>query len=361
MSRRETAITTIAHPEPSRVTVGVDTHGQVHVACALDRLGRHLATVGVATTIRGYRELLEWAQRLGEVQAFGVEGTGCYGAGLARFLTAHDQVVLEVNRPDRSARRRRGKSDPVDAEAAARAVLAGQATAIPKAGDHLVEMVRCLRVARASAAKARIQTVNAMRALVVTAPAELREQLRGLPVGRLARTAARLRPGPVLTTEAATKLALGQLGQRCQALEAELAAVDAELDRLTALAAPGLRRLCGVGPEIAGALLVAAGDNPGRLRSEAAFSMLCGASPVPASSGKTVRHRLNRGGNRQANTALYRIVVVRLRWHQPTREYLTRRTREGLSKREIIRCLKRYVAREVFAALQAPATLAATA
>ena len=180
----------------------------------MDQLGRRLATVGVATTIRGYRELLAWAQRLGEVQGFGVEGTGCYGAGLARFLTAHDQVVLEVNRPDRSARRRRGKSDPVDAEAAARAVLAGQVTAIPKASDTIVEMRRCLRVARASAAKARTQTVNAMRALVVTAPAELREQLRELPVGRLARTAARLRPGSILTTEAATKLARAYLARR---------------------------------------------------------------------------------------------------------------------------------------------------
>ena len=360
MSRRETAITTIAQLEPSRVTVGVDTHGEVHVACALDQLGRHLATLEVATTLRGYRELLAWAQRLGEVQGFGVEGTGCYGAGLARFLSAHGQVVLEVNRPDRQARRRRGKSDPVDAEAAARAVLAGQATAIPKAGDHLVEMVRCLRVARASAAKARTQAANALRALVVTAPAELRELLRELPAGRLASTAARLRPGPIVTTAAATKLALRQLGQRYQALEAELAAVDAELDRLTALAAPGLRRLCGIGPEIAGALLVASGDNPERLHSEAAFAMLCGASPIPASSGKTVRHRLNRGGNRQANTALYRIVVVRLRWHQPTRDYMARRTKEGLSKREIIRCLKRYLAREVFAALQAPTALTAT-
>ena len=216
-------------------------------------------------------------------------------------------------------------------------------------------MVRCLRVARATAVKARTQAANALRALVVTAPAELREQLRGLPTGRLASTAARLRPGPILTVTAATKLALRVLGQRYQTLEAELAAVDAELDRLTAQAAPRLRRLCGVGPEIAGALLVAAGDNPERLRSEAAFSMLCGASPIPASSGKTVRHRLNRGGNRQANTALYRIVVVRLRWHQPTRDYLARRTKEGLSKREIIRCLKRYVAREVFATMNPPA------
>ncbi len=357
MSGRETAITTIAHPEPSRVTVGVDTHGEVHVACALDQLGRQLATRQATTTPIGYRALLDWAQRLGEVQAWGVEGTGCYGAGLARFLDSQGQVVLEVNRPDRSVRRRRGKSDPVDAEAAARAVLAGQATAIPKTGSHLVEMIRCVRVARATAVKARTQAANALRALVVTAPAELREQLRGLPTGRLASTAARLRPGPILTVTAATKLTLRVLGQRYQALEAELAAVDAELDRLTAQAAPRLRRRCGVGPEIAGALLVAAGGNPERLRSEAAFSMLCGASPIPASSGKTVRHRLNRGGNRQANTALYRIVIVRLRWHQPTRDYMVRRTKEGLSKREIIRCLKRYVAREVFAAMNAPTAL----
>jgi transposase len=246
----------------------------------------------------------------------------------------------------------------VDAEAAARAVLAGQVTAIPKTGDHLVEMVRCLRVARTTAAKARTQTANALRALVVTAPAALREQLRGLSAGTLASTAARLRPGPIATTTAATKLALRLLGERYQALEAELARVDAALDRLITKAAPELRQLYGVGPEIAGALLVAAGDNPLRLRSEAAFSMLCGTSPISASSGKTVRHRLNRGGNRQANTALYRIVVVRLRWHQPTRAYLARRTRQGLSKREIIRCLKRYVAREVFAALQAPTALA---
>ena len=199
-----------------------------------------------------------------------------------------------------------------------------------------------MRVARATAVKARTQAANALRALVVTAPAELREQLRGLPTGRLASTAARLRPGPILTVTAATKLALRVLGQRYQTLEAELAAVDAELDRLTAQAAPRLRRLCGRRARDRRApLLVAAGDNPERLRSEAAFSMLCGASPIPASSGKTVRHRLNRGGNRQANTALYRIVVVRLRWHQPTRDYMVRRTKEGLSKREIIRCLKR--------------------
>ena len=235
---------------------------------------------------RGYRALLAWAQSLGEVQAWGVEGTGCYGAGLARFLDGQGQLVLEVHRPDRSTRRRRGKSDPVDAEAAARAVQAGQATAIPKAGDSLVEMVRCLRVARASAAKARTQAANALRALVVTAPVALREQLRDLPAVQLASAAARLRPGPVVAPTAATKLALRVLGERYQALTRELAMLDAQLDRLTAQAAPGLRQLCGVGPEIAGALLVAAGDNPGRLTSEAAFSMLCGVSPIEASSGK---------------------------------------------------------------------------
>jgi transposase len=285
LSRRETAIITIAHPEPIRVTVGVDTHGDVHVACAIDQLGRHLATRQAVTTPKGYRALLAWAQDLGEVVAWGVEGTGCYGAALTRFLAGHGQMVLEINRPDRSARRRRGKSDPLDAEAAARAVQARRATIIPKAGDQVVEMVRCLRVARATAVKARTQAANALRALLVTAPAELREQLRELPTGRLATTAARLRPGPMVTPAAATKLALRLLGQRYQALAAELAAVDAELDRLTALAAPGLRQLCGVGPEIAGALLVAAGDNPQRLRSEAAFSMLCGAPrsrPPPA-------------------------------------------------------------------------------
>jgi transposase len=357
LSRRETAITTIAHPEPSRVTVGVDTHGEVHVACALDQLGRQLATGQATTTPIGYRALLDWAQRLGEVQAWGVEGTGCSGAGLARFLTAHDQVVLEVNRPDRSVRRRRGRSDPVDAEAAARAVLAGQATAIPKTGSHLVEMVRCVRVARATAVKARTQAANALRALVVTAPAELREQLRGLPTGRLASTAARLRPGPILTVTAATKLTLRVLGQRYQALEAELAAVDAELDRLTAQAAPRLRRRCGVGPEIAGALLVAAGDNPGAAPQRGRVLDAVRRFPDPGLLWQEGAPSPEPGWQPPGQHRLYRIVIVRLRWHQPTRDYLVRRTNEGLSKREIIRCLKRYVAREVFAAMNAPTAL----
>jgi transposase len=345
-------ITTIAHPQPTRVTVGVDTHKDVHVAAAKDALGRRLATTRISTTPAGYQDLLAWAHRLGEVDAFGVEGTSSYGAGLARFLRGHGQRVVEVNRPDRQARRRNGKSDPVDAEAAARAVQAGEATAAPKLGTGTVEMVRSLRTARQTAIKARTQTINAIKALLVTAPAELREQLRKLSARRLVRAAARLDPGELTTPTAAAKLALRTLAERHLALDAEITMLDTELDRLTATAAPELRALFAVGPENAAALLLAAGDNPDRLRSEAAFSMLCGSSPIEASSGKTVRHRLNRGGDRQANAALHRIVIVRLRWHQPTKDYLARRIKQGKSKREVIRCLKRYVAREVFAALK---------
>ena len=350
-SQKGDGITTIAQLQRPRVTVGVDTHLDVHVAHAKDALGRRLATVSIPTTPAGYRDLLAWARGLGEVDAWGVEGTGCYGAALARFLVVHGQVVLEVNRPDRQARRRRGKSDPVDAEAAARAVQAGEVTAVPKASSGYVEMLRSLRVARATAVKARTQAINALKALVVTAPADLREQLRGRSATMLVREAAGLRPGPLDDPTAAAKLALRTLARRHQALSAEITTLDTELDRLVAKAAPGLVARFGIGPDSAGALLVAAGDNPDRLRSDAAFSMLCGSSPIQASSGKTIRHRLNRGGDRQANAALHRIVVVRLRWHQPTKDYMARRLTQGKSKKEIIRCLKRYVAREVFAVL----------
>jgi transposase len=212
-------------------------------------------------------------------------------------------------------------------------------------------MIRSLRVARATAMKARTQAINALKGLLVTAPAELREQLRDLPAVRLVRTAATLEPGPVTTPLAAARLGLRTLARRYQALSAELRVLDAELDRLTRTAAPKLVALFGVGSDSAGALLVAAGDNPERLRSNACFSMLCGSWPIQASSGKTRRHRLNRGGDRQANAALHRIVVARLRHDQPTKNYLARRIREGKSKKEAIRCLKRYVAREVFAVL----------
>jgi transposase len=334
-----------------QVTVGVDTHKQVHVAAARDQLGRRLAVTLAAASSGGYAQLLAWARGLGEPVAWGVEGTGSYGAGLTRFLRLHGQRVVEVNRPDRAARRRRGKSDPVDADAAARAVQAGEATGLPKTQDGVVEMLRALRVARQTAVKARTQAINAIKGLLVTAPAPLREQLDGLSIPKLVGAAAGLEPGTLTTPAATSRLALRSLAERYQRLDAEITTLTGKLDQLTAAHAPALRALLGVGPEVAAALLVTAGDNPGRLHGEAVFAALCGASPVQASSGKTVRHRLNRGGDRQANAALYRIVIVRLRWHQPTRDYLARRTAEGKSKKEIIRCLKRYVAREVFAVL----------
>jgi transposase len=284
------AITTIAHARPTRVTIGVDTHGDVHVAHAKDQLGRRLETVSIPTTPTGYQDLLAWARGLGQVQAWGVEGTGSYGAGLARYLGKAGQVVLEVNRPDRAARRRRGKSDPVDAEAAARAVQAGEVTIVPKAADGQVEMLRSLRVARTTAMRARTQAVNALRSLLVTAPAELREQLRGLSAVRLVRCAATLDPGRLTSPTAAAMLALRTLARRYQALDAEITALDSELDQLTATAAPGLLALFGVGPDVASALLIAAGDNPRRLRSAVRVlpdrGLLGQDHPAPAEPGR---------------------------------------------------------------------------
>ena len=255
---------------------------------------------------------------------------------------------MEVIRPNRQTRRRHGRSDPVDAEAAARAVLSGEASGGPKDGDDTAEMIRTLRIARQTALKARTQAINSLRALVVTAPSELRDNLRHLPAAKLIATASRLRPGNERCVLSATKLALRSIAGRYQHLDEEIAMLDTQLEGLVAAAAPRLVALFGVGTDTAGQLLVTAGDNPERLRSEAAFSMLCGSSPRSASSGKTTRHRLNRGGDRQANAALYRIVLVRMRWHQATRDYVERRTKEGKTKLEIIRCLKRYIAREVY-------------
>lgn len=317
------------------------------MAVALDSLGRRVGSTTIPPTGPGYACLVGWANGLGEVEAFGLEGTGSYGAGLARHLGAAGHKVIEVVRPNRQARRRNHKSDPADAEAAARAVLSGEANGLPKSGEDLVEMIRVLRVARSSAIKARTQAINALKCLVVTAPVCLHDQLAGLGSKALVDTAARLRPGDEASTSAANKTALRALAARYQVLSTEIAALDTQLGELSAKASPRLVDTFGVGPDVAGALLVAAGDNPERLRSEAAFAMLCGAAPVEASSGKTIRHRLNRGGDRQANAALYRIVLVRMRYDAPTRAYVERRTAQGLSKAEIIRCLKRYGAREV--------------
>ena len=335
----------------AQLVIGVDTHQDEHVAVAIDGQGVRLGERSSPATTWGYGDLEQWSRSLGEVSAFGVEGTGSYGAGLARFLTGRGHSVVEVNRPDRSTRFRKGKSDPTDAESAARAVLAGVAEATPKSGEGEVEMIRMLKSAKDSAVKARTQTVNQMKALVVTAPAQLRETLDGLTTAALAARCKSFRPGRLKDPAAAAKYALRSLARRYRQLGKESRELQTELERLIRMASPELVRIFGVGPDTAAALLIAAGSNPQRLRSEAAFASLCGVNPIPASSGKTNRHRLNRGGDRQANSALYRIVPVRLRYDCRTKAYMLRPTGEGLSKSEIIRCLKRYVAREVFSAL----------
>ena len=336
------------------VTGGVDTHGQTHHAAVLDELGRPLGDREFSTTPAGYDALVRWLAEHGDVRSVGVEGTGSYGAALTRQLQRGGVPVVEVNRPDRTARRAHGKSDPLDAYAAASAALAGTATCTPKARDGKVEAIRVLRVARSSAVKARTQTINQLKALLVTAPAELREQLRELSSAALLTACSRLRPGSDLTDPAqATKTALRRLARRAQLLTSEITDADVELHALVQSAAPALLALHGVGPEVAGQLLVTAGDNLERLHSEAAFAHLCGVAPIPASSGRTRRHRLNRGGDRAANKALYTVVLGRLRHHEATRDYAARRTTEGLSKSEIMRCLKRYVAREIYTALHA--------
>ena len=334
-----------------RVLIGVDTHQDEHVAVAIDGQGVRLGERRTIAATCGYEDLERWSRSLGEVCAFGIEGTGSYGAGIARFLTGRGYAVVEVNRPDRSTRYLKGKSDPTDAESAARAVLSGVAGATPKSGDGEVEMIRMLKSAKDSAVKARTQAVNQMKALVVTAPAQLRETLDGLTAVNLASRCARFRVGRLDSPTAATKYALRSLARRYQQLTKELRNLGSQVERLTRSAAPALVELLGVGPDTAATLLITAGSNPERLHSEAAFAALCGVNPIPASSGKTNRHRLNRGGDRQANAALYRIVIVRLRYDRRTRAYMHRRTSEGMSKTEVIRCLKRYVAREVFSTL----------
>ncbi|MFE2696373.1 IS110 family RNA-guided transposase [Streptomyces mirabilis] len=331
------------------VVGGIDTHTDLHQAAVIDGIGRHLATEQFETTPEGYQRLLDWLRSHGEVLAVGVEGTGAYGAEIARFLTANQVTVVEVDRPDRKARRDNGKSDPIDAYGAATAVLSGRAGGTPKSRDGIVEAIRALRVVRKSAVKARTQAINQIRTLIVTAPSVVRDKLRGLSTRQLVDTLTRFRPaGELDDPVCAVKIALRRLARRYQQLDEEIKDADKEIGPLVTQAAPRLIALPGVGPETAGQLLASAGDNPGRLRSEASFAHLCGVAPVPASSGRTHRHRLNRGGDRAANNALHTIVLVRMNYDQRTREYVARRTAEGMAKKDIVRCLKRFVAREIY-------------
>jgi len=341
----------MAEDQPG-VIGGVDTHRDAHVAAALDTAGRLLAVASFSATHIGYGRLLRWLRGWGELGCVGVEGTGSYGAGLARFLSAEGVEVKEVIRPRRQTRRG-AKSDPADAEAAARAVLSGEASGLPKSADGAVEAIRMLRAARRSAVKARTCAINQLKALLVTAPEQVAAPLRGSSTAALMAACCGLRPGGGEAV-AAAKMSMRCLARRHRALSAEISELDAEIARLCAKANPALIAARGVGADTAAALLIAAGDNPQRLRSEASFAALCGACPVEASSGRTVRHRLNRGGDRQANNALWRIATVRLRCDQQTKDYAARRRAEGKNDREIIRCLKRYIAREIYRLLTDP-------
>ncbi len=329
----------------TEVILGVDTHRDTHAAALIDELGRFVASETFPTTRRGIRSLIGWAQNLGTVRRAGVEGTGSYGAGLTRALQLENIRVIEVTRAARVGRRHVGKNDARDAEAAARSVLAGQATAVPKGRDGSVEAIRVLRNARASAVKARTQAIVHLKNLIITAPNELREQLIDLTSRQLVARCARLHRSAQLDAIGATNAALRTLARRHQTLDEEIAELDAQIKTLITKAARRLLTEPGIGPEIAARLLLVAGDNPTRIRNDSALAALCGASPVEASSGKTTRHRLNRGGDRQANSALWLIANNRMIHHPQTRDYVARRTKEGKSNHEIRRCLMRHIAR----------------
>lgn len=339
------------------VVVGVDTHKDEHVAVALDGLGGRLGEFAIAANPDGYGELLAWADQLGTVAVFGVEGTGSYGSGLARFLRRHARKVIEVSRPPRKGERRlSGKSDTIDAEHAAREVLAGKATATPKLAEGIVESIRLIKIARDTAVKAHSQAMITLKATLVTAPDEMRAQLEPLTDFKLVQACAALDvTGDIADPATAMRYTLRVLAGRWIELHEEIKAHSRHLKKLTKTAAPELVAAFGIGPDIAAEMLTTVGDNTDRIRSDAALAKLCGACPIPAGSGKTNgRHRLNRGGNRQANAALYRAIIVRMRWHPPTITYVERRTAEGLSKKEIIRCLKRFLVREIYRLLPEP-------
>ena len=354
---------------PAAVIGGVDTHKNTHYAAVIDDHGRFLGHREFPANDSGYQDLLDWVQSYGEVLAIGVESTGSFGATLSRFLTARSVRVVEVNRPNRIARHMDGKSDRLDAEQIARAVLGQTSTATPKAKSGMVEVIRTLRVTRSSAVKTRTNTFNTLWGVMIGAPSPLRDELVVLSKKTLVNRCLRLRPetddllglaaDPDRLLVAGVKTALRDLARRWKQLDDEVKTLNKQIEALVRAAAPDLVELHGVGVEIAGQFLVTAGDNAERIRNEAAFAKLCGVAPQPASSGRTSgRHRLSRGGDRAANSALYIVTIVRMRRHQPTRDYVERRTAEGLSKREIIRCLKRYIAREIYANLPQPAQAA---
>jgi transposase len=339
---------------------GIDTHKDIHVAALLDSGGGLVGSASFPTTVAGYRQLLGWMGTFGTLARVGVEGTGSYGAGICRQLTCAGVEVVEVNRPDRRQRRRRGKSDVLDAAAAAEAARTGNRIAIPKRRDGQVEALRMLRLTRASAVQARTKAFQEIDQLIVTAPEQLRDQLREMAKMDLIRCCAACRPDShhVADPMVAARIGLKKLARRYLALDEEITDLDKLLAPLVAELAPQLVAVRGAGTETAGQMLVTIGDNPDRVHSEAAFAMLCGVAPLPASSGKTQRHRLNRGGDRQANRALHVIAITRKRCEPRTQAYLNKKIAEGHSDQEAIRSLKRLIVREVYYLLRPDLTAA---
>jgi transposase len=339
-----------------RVVIGADTHRDTNHLAVITDTGKPLADAEFPTSPAGYDDAVRWARGFGTVAIAGVEGTSSYGAGLTRVLQVAGIEVAEVSRPDRAVRRRQGKSDPLDAYAAARAALAGDSLAVPK--DEHTSAVRALLIARRSAVKAHTAATNQIHALLVTAPAELRERYRSHNTAALVKALARCRPANHSDpTAVAVLTAAKALAQRMEFLERQKRDLTAQLDVLVSQINPALKAAYGVGPDTAAQLLVTAGTNPHRLRTEASFAALCGAAPVPASSGKITRHRLSRGGDRAANNALYRIALVRMSAHPQTRDYVQRQHANGRTKKEILRLLKRAIAREIFKLLTRPAPI----
>jgi transposase len=347
--------TFIMTDEQFNVIAGIDTHADTHHVAIITEYGRPVADEEFPATGSGYRKIFDFIAGFGPVIGVGVEGTGSYGAELTRVLTRDGLKVQEINRPNRQLRRLKGKSDPLDAYQAAEAVIAKRGTSTPKARDGAVESLRLLRAERSSAMRAKVAVINQIKGLLVTAPESVRIKYRDLTNQALITALERSRPGrnPADPQDTAA-VVLKRLATRYQRLDQELADVEAELDQIVADHAPLLRDLHGVGTDVASQLLVTVGDNSERVTNQAKFAALTGVAPIPASSGKTNRHRLNRGGDRAANRAIHNVVLVRMGSDKRTKAYVDRRRAEGKNTKEIIRCLKRYVAREIYAQIFDP-------
>jgi len=339
---------------PRSVVGGVDTHKELHVAAVVDERDQLVKSRSFPTTRQGYRRMLAWMRSFGRLERVGLEAGGSYGAGLLRHLETAGVEVLEVTAPDKADRRRRGKNDDLDAEAAAHAAFARKRVVTPKSRDGMIEALRVLKACRKTAVAARRTALQMIHNTIVAAPAELRDALRKKTRMQLVRMLAATRPDltDCRSILSAYRIALKSLARRYLELHDEIADLDDMIAAIVLQLAPELVAADGIGHGSAAQLLLTAGDNPERLRSEASFAALCGVSPIPASSGKVTRHRLNRGGDRAANSALHMIAIVRLRTDPRTKAYVARRIADGHSKLEAIRCLKRYIAREVFTLLR---------